>query len=121
MAGHFEWTQNGRRNFSVIADARRDTWHQQGVEADGRMSPLQRVATADVDRGELITPEHFRTWAPPPYPAAFCSYDLAKIFPSLTDKDVFHAVDAPDAFQHAMPEYKKSPAQIHSLLTADKK
>jgi len=120
VAGHFEWTQ-GRRAFFVIADARRDTWHCQQVEADGRMSALQRVPAAALPAGEWVTPEHFRAWAPPPRPAGSCNYDLARIFPALANGDFFRAVEAPDAFQHDAPEYKKWSARIHSVATADRK
>jgi tRNA threonylcarbamoyladenosine biosynthesis protein TsaB len=117
VAGQFAWTQQ-TRSFAVITDARRDTWHVQSIGIDGRMSPLQRVPAAGLPAGELITPENFRTWAQPPRPAATCGYDLAKIFPAIADGDFFHAVTAPDAFQHEAPEYKKWSAQIHRAPTA---
>lgn len=116
VAGHLAWTQ-APRSFTVIADARRDTWHGQTVSADGRMSPLQRLATSAVSAGELLTPANFRAWAPPPRPTAICSYQLAEIFPSLADGDYFRAVEAPDAFQHEAPAYKKWFAQVHSATT----
>ncbi len=121
VAGHFERSKNGHRNFAVIADARRETWHHQSVGTGPGMAPLCRLPAAEVPGGELVTPEHFRAWAQSPRPAGICSYDLAKIFPALNDGDFFRAVAAPDAFQYEAPEYKKSPARIHSLLTADKK
>lgn len=117
LAGRFAWVQTPR-SFSVIADARRDTWHSQAVRADGTLLPLQRLAAADLPAGELRTPEHFRAWAQPPHPAPACSYDLAKIFPSLAEGDYFHAVAAPDAFQHEAPAYRKWSAQVHSAATA---
>ena len=121
VAGHFEWLQNGGRDFAVIADARRETWHRQSVRADGGLSPLQRVPGAALGDGEFVTPENFRAWATPPGMVKTCSYDLAKIFPALKAGDFFRMIETPDAFQHEAPEYKKSPAQIHSIQTADKK
>ena len=118
VAGHFERAQKAPRDFTVIADARRDTWHCQPVHADGRLSALQRVPVAEVPDGELVTPESFRAWAKPPRPAGVCSYDLGKIFPTLGAGDNLHPVDAPDAFQHAAPEYKKWSAQIHRAPAA---
>lgn len=120
VAGYLAWTQSPR-SFAVIADARRDTWHVQAVGADGRLAPLQRVAVATLPPGELLTPENFRAWAPLPRPAATASYDLAKIFPTLGDGDYFRPVEAPDAFQHEAPEYKKWSAQVHSAATASSK
>ncbi len=117
VASRFAWTQQPRA-FAIIADARRETWHVQPAAADGSLAPLQRLAVADLPVGELLTPEHFRAWAPLPRPAATCSYDLARIFLSLGDGDFFRPVEAPDAFQHEAPEYKKWSAQVHSAATA---
>lgn len=120
VAAHSVWTQRARA-FAVIADARRDTWHVQAASADGRLAVLQRVPVGELPAGELLTPENFRAWAQPPRPAALCSYDLAKIFSALADGDYFRATEAPDAFQHEAPEYKKWSAQVHSAATAPAK
>ncbi len=120
VAARGVWTQQARA-FAVIADARRDTWHVQAVAADGRLATLQRVSVGELPAGELLTPENFRAWAQPPRPATACSYDLAKIFPTLAGGDYFRATDAPDAFQHEAPEYKKWSAQVHSAATAPAK
>jgi len=121
VAGHFEWIEGGHRAFSVITDARRDTWHCQQVEADGRLPALQRLAAAELPPGEWVTPENFRAWAPPPRPAATCSYDLARIFSALGDGDFFRAIEAPDAFQHDAPAYRKWSAQIHQAAPVTRK
>lgn len=114
IAGHFEWLERDNRSFTVIADARRDSWHCQQIAADGGRSALQRVGTGELPTGELLMPENFRAWASPPRPPGIASYDLTKIFPALKDGDFFRATESPDAFQHEAPEYKKSPARIHS-------
>ena len=121
VAGHYAWAQSSPREFTVIADARRDTWHCQPVAADGRMPPLQRRPVTALPAGEMVTPEKFRAWATIPRPAATCSYDLARIFPVIVEGDYFQRRESPDVFQHAAPEYKQWSAQIHSTLTADKK
>ena len=121
LAGRFAWTQEAGRSFAVIADARRDTWHCQQVGAGGGMPALQRVPSADLPDAELVTPENFRAWAQPPRPAGACSYDLTKIFPAVAAEDYFRPVDAPDAFQHEAPDYKKWSAKIHRAATADRK
>ena len=108
------------RSLSVIADARRDTWHLQPIAADGSPAPLRRVSASGLPAGEWLTPEHFKTWAPLPGTVATCSYDLAKIFPAITEIDLFRATAAPDAFQHEAPEYKKWSAQVHSAANATK-
>lgn len=120
VAARGAWTKQARA-FAVIADARRETWHVQAVDANGRLAALQRVPVGELPAGELLTPENFRAWAQPSRPAATCSYDLAKIFSALADGDFFRATDAPDAFQHEAPEYKKWSAQVHSAATAPAK
>jgi len=118
VAGRFAWSRAAGREFTVIADARRDTWHCQRVHADGELPPLQRVPSAELAGGEYVTPESFRAWAEPPTPALPCNYDLSAIFASLENEDLFRQTDLPDAFSHAAPEYKKWSAQIHQAPTA---
>ncbi len=118
VAGQFAWAQQPPRAFTVIADARRDTWHCQPVGADGRMPALQRLPAAALPAGEWLTPENFRAWAPSPRPAAPCPYELAAIFPAIAGGDHFQATTAPDAFQHEAPAYRKWSAQIHQAATA---
>jgi tRNA threonylcarbamoyladenosine biosynthesis protein TsaB len=116
VAARGAWARQARA-FSVIADARRETWHVQAVGADGHHARLERVPAGALPDGELLTPENFRAWAQPPRPAAACSYDLARIFPALGDGDFFRPTDAPDSFQHEAPEYKKWSAQVHRAPT----
>ncbi len=118
VAARFAWSQSAGRDLTVIADARRETWHCQPIRADGSMSPLQRLPAGELPAGELLTPENFRAWAELPRPAATCRYDLATLLPAVMDGDYFTATDAPDAFQHEAPEYKKWSAQAHSAATA---
>ena len=121
VAGRYEWSQKDGRDFAVIADARRDAWHFQPVQADGRMMPLERLPSAAMPAVELVTPEDFRAWAPPPHPAAVCCYDLAKLFPASAGGDLFRAVGLPDAFQHDAPAYRKWAPQIHRAVIAEGK
>jgi len=109
--------------FSVIADARRDTWHTVTVDATGRVLPLQRVPTAELSaRPETIwRPTAFRAWSQLPRAASDCPYDLAAILARHPDADWFELTDAPDAFQHEAPDYKKWSAQVHSAATAPRK
>lgn len=120
VAGRFAWTQ-APRSFAVIADARRDTWHVQAIGTDGRLALLQRIAATELPAGELLSPENFRAWAQAPRPIASCGYDLARIFPAISGDDLFRLVEAPDAFQHEAPEYKKWSAQVHSAATVPPK
>ena len=119
VAAHFEWSRQAARSFTVVADARRETWHCQSIDASGRPALLQRRAAAELPAGELVSPASFRAWAQPPRPVGPCGYLLAEIFPSLTDGDFFRLTDTPNAFQPDAPEYKKWSAQVHSSATAD--
>jgi len=118
LAAHFASTQHPARPLTVIADARRETWHCQQVGVDGRLSALQRVSVSALPKGELLTPENFRTWSALPASVAVCSYDLRKLFPAAAENDYFQPTTAPDAFQHEAPDYKKWSAQTHSAATA---
>ena len=109
-----------QRALTVVADARRETWHVQAISAEGVLSPLQRVPAANLPAGELLTPENFRAWSALPQPATTCGYDLAKILTVTAGVDLFREVAAPDAFQHEAPEYKKWSAQVHSAANATK-
>ncbi len=113
VAAHYERLRGNCRNFSVIADARRDSWHCQQMGANGSAGLLQRVPSAKLPDGELLTPEGFRAWAQPPRTIGFCSYGLASILPAIAGIDCFRLADTVDAFQHEPPDYRKSPAQVH--------
>ncbi len=119
-AGRAEWIRQPRA-FTMIADARRETWHAQPVAADGTLAPLKRVAAAELPGGELVTPAHFRAWSMRPDRVSECGYDLAAVFAHLGEADLFQADPAPDAFQHESPDYKKWSAQTHSAETAVKR
>jgi tRNA threonylcarbamoyladenosine biosynthesis protein TsaB len=120
LAAHHEWSRLPRR-LTLIADARREAWHVQTIEADGTLAPLQRLSPSELPGGELLTPEHFRTWAQPPSTdLRTCSYELSRLLETAADRDLFRETAAPDAFQHAAPEYRKWSAQVHSAATASR-
>jgi tRNA threonylcarbamoyladenosine biosynthesis protein TsaB len=118
LAARFASTQKPNHRFAVIADARRETWHCQIAESDSRMTVLQRLPLADLPQLELLTPENFRMWSVLPASVTTCSYDLQKLFLATNDGDYFQPTNAPDAFQHEAPDYKKWSAQTHSAATA---
>lgn len=97
---------------SVIADARRDSWH---VARPG--APLHRVPTAEL-AGELMMPEHFRHWTPLPANLRGTPYDLATLLPRAADADLFHATNAPDAFLHEEPAYATWTPLVHQTPVA---
>ncbi len=96
-----------RTDVSIIADARRESWHCQTLG-----SPIKRVASEDL-RGELIMPAGFRHWSTLPDNLAMTSYDLAQLLPTIEDADLFSINESPDAFTHSEPSYKTWTPQIH--------
>jgi tRNA threonylcarbamoyladenosine biosynthesis protein TsaB len=110
------------RDFAVIADARRDTWHRVAVDASGNISPLRRIpsaalaAAASPAGATLVMPGHFRHWTPLPVPAECVRavpYALADLLPPLADAPLFTPAPEPDAFLHEEPAYKTWTPQIH--------
>jgi tRNA threonylcarbamoyladenosine biosynthesis protein TsaB len=120
IAARAEWTRRPRA-FTVLADARRESWHAQGVTAEGVLLPLRRLGATELPAGELFTPAEFRAWSTRPSGVRELRYDLAAIFAQLDTAEVFFAEAAPDAFQHERPDYKKWSAQPHSAETAPKR
>ncbi|MDE3084539.1 MAG: peptidase M22, partial [Verrucomicrobiota bacterium] len=97
--------------FSVIADARRNTWHRVTVQI-GLVGPLRRASPAELP-SLLFMPENFRAWSAPPLATKTASYDLAGLLPRVAEADLFHPVDEPDAFMHEMPSYQTWTPRIH--------
>lgn len=102
----------GRRDFAVIADARRDSWHHLAVDADGTLSNLHRLPTPAL-AGALVMPEGFRSWSQLPAQLETTPYSLAALLPTLADADLFCEAAEPDAFLHEEPSYKTWTPQIH--------
>ena len=106
----------GRRDFSVIADARRDTWHRVAVDADRTISNLHRLPSTALT-GALVMPEGFRHWTALPPSVEIAPYSLATLLPQLADADLFYAAGEPDAFLHEEPVYKTWTPQVHRAPT----
>lgn len=96
----------------VIADARRDSWHVAQLGA-----PLRRVPTAEL-AGDLVMPEHFRSWTPLPANLRRTPYDLADLLLAVADVDLFQPTDSPDAFLHEEPAYATWTPQVHQMIEA---
>lgn len=97
----------GRPGATVIADARRETWHCQQLGG-----PLRRLPTAEL-AGELYMPEGFRHWSALPAAVQPTTYLLAELLPRLGDADLFTRTDEPDAFLHEEPAYRTWAPEIH--------
>jgi tRNA threonylcarbamoyladenosine biosynthesis protein TsaB len=123
VAHHLLATEN-TRDLSLIADARRDTWHHVGIDAAGRVSALRRVPTAQL-AGALVMPGHFRNWTPLPEGVRVVPYDLAAMLPASAlasapalasvsaDAPLFTPAPEPDAFLHEEPVYQTWTPRVH--------
>jgi tRNA threonylcarbamoyladenosine biosynthesis protein TsaB len=97
----------GQSDLSVIADARRDSWHQYTLGAG-----LRRVAAGELT-GRLVIPAGFRHWSPLPAPTDRTPYSLDDLLPRVAQLELFRETEAPDAFLHEEPNYAGWTPQIH--------
>jgi tRNA threonylcarbamoyladenosine biosynthesis protein TsaB len=100
------------RDFAVISDARRETWHRVTVDFSGVVSALQRTPAAGL-AGPLFLPENFRHWSALPPTVRTVPYDLATQLPPLANTPLFIDAPEPDAFLHEEPTYQTWTAKIH--------
>jgi tRNA threonylcarbamoyladenosine biosynthesis protein TsaB len=117
LAALAEWKRSPRA-LAVVADARRERWHRQPIEADGSLGLLECYPTADLPAGNLFTPAGFRVWSKPPADLAECPYAIDALFACAEDADLFRRVETPNVLQQEAPNYKKWSAQPHSAETA---
>lgn len=97
----------GRADATIIADARRDTWHCYQL-GEG----LSRVSRGELG-GPLLLPEHFRHWSPLPPDVSSTPYDVAAALERQRGAALFHEVEQPDAFLHEEPSYVTWTPQVH--------
>jgi tRNA threonylcarbamoyladenosine biosynthesis protein TsaB len=100
------------RDFSVISDARRETWHRVTVDSSGSVSPLHRTPASELT-GPLVLPENFRHWSALPPGTRTVPYDLATQLPALATTPLFIDAPEPDAFLHEEPSYQTWTPKIH--------
>ena len=93
--------------FAVIADARRDSWHFVEARAAGALQPLRRLPAGELGAwsGELVMPDGFRVWTPPPRPVAPVPYGLADLWRRQAGAELLRAAPAPDAFSYEDSAY----------------
>jgi tRNA threonylcarbamoyladenosine biosynthesis protein TsaB len=102
---------------TVIADARRDSWHTiTAASASIGRAPSASLAEA----GPLVTPSSFRRWSalPPNNPPREIAYEPARLLASAPDADLFTVEPEPDAFAHEQPSYVTWTPQIHQAPTS---
>lgn len=96
-----------RPDVAFIADARRDSWHHYSLGTG-----FSRRATAEL-AGVLATPESFRRWTPLPAAVEHVPYVVAELLPRAAAADLFHPIEAPDAFLHEEPAYATWTPAVH--------
>lgn len=97
---------------TVIADARRDTWHAVRPQS----SDVERIPGATLaNAGPLVTPTGFRRWSTLPLsnPPRELDYHPADLLANAPDADLFAPALDPDAFMHEQPSYVTWTPQIH--------
>lgn len=119
LAAAGEWAQRPRE-FAVIADARRESWHVQRITESGTLRPLARLAASELGNLEVLTPETFRAWSTVPPHAHNLPYDPARWFTRVSDHDLFSLRTEPDALQTTSTDYKKWSGQTHSAETSQR-
>lgn len=92
---------------TLIADARRESWH--AMQLGGKLRRLPRLELT----GRLAMPENFRSWSALPAEVKRVPYSLAELLPRVTEADLFRATESPDAFLHEEPSYVTWTPQIH--------
>ena len=97
----------GQPDATVIADARRNAWHSFRIG-----HKLTRLPATELS-GELVMPEHFRTWSPVPANTRTASYALRELWEKTADAPLLQETTAPDAFLHEEPSYVTWTPQIH--------
>lgn len=106
-------THPDARGCTVVADARRETWHAVRPVSHARVEriPSASLATA----GALVTPASFRRWSalPANNPPRELPYDPAQLIASAPDTDLFNPEPDPDAFMHEQPSYATWNPQVH--------
>ncbi len=104
--------------FTIVADARRDTWH---AVQPGDAHTVTRLATTELTRRPpLATPAHFRRWSVLPAGQAVTElpWSAAALLAAAPDENFFAPAPEPEAFQHEAPSYAAWTPHIHRAPAA---
>lgn len=114
LLGSAEAERRGKGPFSVVSDARRDTWHLRKIDDSGQVGPLLRVPAAELPLGEWVEPEGFGAWSYRPRPATIVSYSVESLLASAGERDLFRPVNTPEPLALPAPEYRRWIGRPHS-------
>jgi tRNA threonylcarbamoyladenosine biosynthesis protein TsaB len=97
----------GDARATIIADARRESWHHCALGRGLRRSPAAELT------GPLLMPEGFRHWSTLPPAVASTPYVVGDLLARTREIELLRATDAPDAFLHEEPSYATWTPQVH--------
>ncbi len=103
---------------TIVADARRDTWHAVRPGASGE---VLRLATGELAAAApLGTPALFRRWSalPDGLVPAELPWSAAALLAAAPDADFFQPAPEPDTFQHEAPSYVAWTPHVHRAPAA---
>lgn len=103
---------------TIIADARRDSWH--AVRARSPHELLRLPSAELAAAGPLGTPANFRRWSSLPVgvePRAL-PYSAARLLAAVPEAAFFQEAPEPEAFMHELPSYVAWKPQVHQAPTA---
>lgn len=101
-----------RAGITLIADARRETWHTVKIGPHGEVSSLERHPTASL-QGPLVMPDRFRSWSTLPAHLERTGYALHELFAGAGEAPLFLSTRDPEAFVHETPAYVTWTPHIH--------
>lgn len=107
------------RPSTVIADARRQTWHALAIDDEGQTGEIERRPTEALP-SNLAMPEKFRAWTPlPTTPITMLTYDLTVLWahPAALTAELWRATAEPEAFHHEAAAYVQWTPGIHRAPT----
>lgn len=103
----------GRPGLTLIADARKQSWHALSIDATGQPGPLQRLAPEALTP-PLGTPAGFRQWSPlPPVSVEPLPYDVPALWRAAEAVPLLRDAPEPDAFLHEEPSYVTWTPKVH--------
>ncbi len=104
----------GKPGATLIADARRQSWHTLTLDQGGKPSEIQRLPTEDLPAGSVYTLAGVRSWTKLPQPAPQeVPYDASVLTTDLANEPLLRKTDDPDAFQPERPTYAQWTPRVH--------
>lgn len=99
---------------TLIADARRQSWHVLALDEHGKPGDIQRLATNELPAGPIYTLSGMRSWTKlPEPPPSEVTYDASALTTDLAGALLLRETTDPDAFQPERPTFAKWTPRVH--------